>query len=1512
MAYNPFDDVIEQDPAYMAPGGAVRDIPLGQTPTETGFQPVGEVVQQPISNPFDPFMNFAGDVIAQTFGRIAENLYDPEAAKRGQKKFAIQQDAAKMLGKVPGQLTRDDKRFYEQRTGNKVERLDFVEGFNSPLELFLGEAVEGSKRIQAGERFTELPGNLQLGVAFVPFEFWLGGFGGRRAVQEFGGEVFNKYRGMSLGEIVTNPKAREEIPEVVASIEREYPILRKQTGPRRTTERPSDMDLVASQSDALNDRGLRFKTGMPTSINSAQNKARLENIQKLNTEQVSKLEKFYNDNEEKFLGKGIDFFVKEAKKQKIIPETYLGMTTTSGISGLVRVAPDLGKKVKDYQLPNYVLKEVDFTSEMSPQDQFIKKYSDSFIKITGRKPDRRELINHIIDIGSPQLKDIFSKSDSIGLGLIRSAKSDYIRTGATNNVIDTLTKNNPGFAGDLDIAKNNLKASDAKSITMKNEYEKLMKPFDLANQERPFSLNTFRAYISRQQDIPKRQKTLDLDTYEPPYASQKKSQRAYNRISKSLTSKFNDITGSLPRFLTAKYRSLMTQQGKNISDKDFMEKYVEPFVVYEDGSKKVNTEATLQKFRNEYENFPKWEKMENRVTRYNSILNDFMDRLAIDGQYDERQLKLIRSQLEPQRSHEFKISQMLKDMRFLNLSDNPDLIRIQPKVINVVYQPVYDNIIRKILNQFENVNDIAELKAAKTKALTIGKKNLENTDITVSPKDYQNQFDYLSALYKQVNENMNERGMTGLYDFNPKNKNIIKGLNFNLDGTLGELIKVGSTYNTPEDYFKRMDLILDKLGLEKMKGNNFYKYKEGGPVRMAIGGDPLQNINQQQFTPDPAIDDDYFQQAVDSGNLQAGLLSLFKVFGKPKSVATPSNVKKVEQARDPLPQAMPGEQQVAPLQGGKQDFYFKSFFLDQLNDPNAPKADYPQGWMNFLVKGKKVPNAEMLDTGITQYLEDTAQFFPNKKITREDLEAIYDSSPLGNLEVRVKNDAGRVNTVDDIPAGEDAVTFNRFTNDQGKAQHKNAGSAPLDNQAEDYFEVVINAPNLPGQEKAFIRSSHFEEPNTIGFTRVGTYKTADNEKVAVIQEMQTDMLTEVRKEQERLFAFVNNLKRKRERLVQELESSPDDIYYQNRLRQFDNAYPPGVLEGLAGDNLIKPFPNIVAKELIPEKTKSLDDIQKQINELAMANVEQYSDPAYKTKVFDLAQDQKTIVDQLMTMNRSTNYEEKMRDIKVPSTSDADELARIADTDRELPNYNMKNLDTFPPIPFNKQADYVDLLIKATVKAAKEKGINKVAIMPSEIGANMRWNKSSDNAKKKFQNLYDKVGVQQLKNIAKKYDGVFGEEAIIDSTQAPKGLKINSRGVDGRLFTTNTIRPANRESGAGLDKYIDSEIRDIAMDYEPNQVVLSREVAPGQTMEYFVNYNNSKNDFDLIPLGPEDNANNSLITIQEFNPQEVKMYTITFDPSKLEEPMYMFKKKDGGTIAKDSLVSITDIYGEYGR
>jgi hypothetical protein len=56
--------------------------------------------------------------------------------------------------------------------------------------------------------------------------------------------------------------------------------------------------------------------------------------------------------------------------------------------------------------------------------------------------------------------------------------------------------------------------------------------------------------------------------------------------------------------------------------------------------------------------------------------------------------------------------------------------------------------------------------------------------------------------------------------------------------------------------------------------------------------------------------------------------------------------------------------------------------------------------------------------------------------------------------------------------------------------------------------------------------------------------------------------------------------------------------------------------------------------------------------------------------------------------------------------------------------SLKNLELFPPIPFNKQADYVDLLLKSTIKDAQARGINKVAIYPPDL-INQRWGKNPD-------------------------------------------------------------------------------------------------------------------------------------------------------------------------------------------
>ena len=856
---------------------------------------------------------------------------------------------------------------------------------------------------------------------------------------------------------------------------------------------------------------------------------------------------------------------------------------------------------------------------------------------------------------------------------------------------------------------------------------------------------------------------------------------------------------------------------------------------------------------------------------------------------------------------------------------NPEFYRVNLGFDNIALQPRQENILKRSV---KNIAQNIDTKKSVDNILAINQKMLEDNQAVLlefKPGELSDK------AIKIINDKLTPKlGFPAVYKSDDK---VDLFLGTDKDFTLEELQnmfikRLDKFKNNPELFkisqqapkgakFEDEDLV---FGSAPYIRKNFpLNFKRGGPVKMALGGDPLANMNQQQFTPDPAFDEDYFQQAVDSGNLQAAnIFNLFKVFKKPKVMATPSNIKKVEEANQAMPQAVPGSQQIAPMQPGRPDFFFKSFLLDQLNSKNAPKASTPQGWREFLIKGRNVPEAEMLDTGILQYLEDTEKFYPNKKITREEIESLYDMSPLGNLEVRVK-DSRRTVELDDVPVGENTRDFLDFNADQGRAKHKGAGRVEIDNAADEYFEVVVNVPQLPGQEKVFINSGHFEEPNVLGFTRVGTYKNVDNQPVAVIQEMQTDMLTEVRKEQERLSAMVKALRRYRDKLVNEINNMPPQNtgYYENELRVFDQKYPPDRLAALESDNLIQPFPNVVAKDLIPEKTRSLNQIQEDINQLSMANVEQYMDPAYKTKIFDLAQEQQKIVDDLMSMNRTSNYEEMLRDFKVPNTTNRGELNRIANTDTYLPNsYELKPVQSFPPIPFNKQADYVDLLIKATIKAAKQKGIDKVAIMPADVGPNPRWGKDSDEAKKKFQNLYDKVGVQQLKNIAKKYNGKLEVEKIIDSSKGTKGLTFLNKNPDGEFQILKQAETRKEISDADRDKYYDEQITRIVSGItEPGHVVYSREIAPGQVMDYYlVEGRGDATDvgYRMIPLKEGENANDALIKIEEYNPSTVDMYTISFDPSKLEEPMYLFKKKSGGSIDKDRLVSITDIFGEYGR
>jgi len=790
---------------------------------------------------------------------------------------------------------------------------------------------------------------------------------------------------------------------------------------------------------------------------------------------------------------------------------------------------------------------------------------------------------------------------------------------------------------------------------------------------------------------------------------------------------------------------------------------------------------------------------------------------------------------------------------------------------------------------------------------------LKDRGVNIDPSKYDNQYQLIKAVHDGIQKIYKDRLIRTVVPTlkGSKRTNYIFGVENPKEFTMDEKIE-----NHIENLVKTFEnAIENNISPEELRtGKGYMKLRKGGPVKMAIGGDPLTNLNQQQFAPDPAFNEDFFDQAVDSGQLTAfNPIRLFNIFGKTKGVVTDSDT-----AKTMLPS--PGttdELTPAPISPvDREDFPFQSFTYEKLKSPNSPNAAKPQDWANFLTGGQSAPISEIRESGLEQYLTDFEKYFPGKKMTKQQLIDFYETSPIGNLEITVKQ---KTPDAENLTSAE--LDYFRA---QGRPKHQNAGNLSLDNVGQNYREIVVKAGPIPGDTKPFVESGHFDDKNVIAFTRVADYASPDGSTIATIQELQTDMLTSLRKEQERLKAMVQRVDNIKARLQEDLLST--DPYKkaqaERNLQKLDQFLPPNAKELLLQSNAVKPFPNTAGRDLIPQYSEQITNLQKIIDD-ELAGMIAKDTPEINQRIFDTSQQQLKIRDDLLDLNRALETEDTLKNIMIPNIRQSDDLNFFAQGVDMVNEYDLKKINLFPMVPFQKQKDYVDLILKATIKDAQARGINKVGIFSGDL-VNRRWSKDPTGpAGKKFNDLYSKVAVQQMNNIAKKYGGNVQIESIINPDNSDRGLTYFKRDLDGGFSQLKQDQLAQGLGPEEAQLFIDEQLSRNAHSLGANQVIYLKEIAPGQTMDYYVQpktisdptdtggFIDTKT-FDLVPLGPGDDRNAAQIIIEEYNPQEIKIpvLTLPLDEPKAKGPFFLFGKKDGGKISSDGLVSITNIYGEY--
>jgi hypothetical protein len=853
MAYNPYDQVIFDDPAYLTDPEKVKE----QLQEET----------RGITN-----------IIARTAGPIAGLVTDPEGYQQTLDQEQRNKQILEQLGITNRQLTRDE---LERAKAAGYDPLTPVQALGKISGFLYSDLVKGSENIRSGVDYYDLPENERMGVAMglidladialLPAVFKkLATIG----VKKFGGKT-------NLKTIAQDPEIQKEFPA-------ETQEILSITGGGFVPEG------VMREADMGGSGGFTPRSGV-----SIEQQKRL----KAQEEETLKLAEILKKDLDEDKNLTMQQLVEKYNLQGITPQGRKDLKKTSN-EILKREVPELFK---------------DRTSPKNRNIQKRKKGDEQLLDYLQKKRESGEKFESFSAIAD----DLVKLKETMPTLQVKNRKS-----------LANRYNENPQFAELFDEIIDRPEKIQVASDRFQQAYNKV--PLD--NKLKLLGEETF--------------KSINPEMFD-----------SINRLSQVAgKEKGYSATNLFSRFLYDKYRSIKESDNPLgiVTEDDFFQKL-------------KFTDQDVKDLKSEFSDYVMLER--DRLYMQNEGLN-FMNNLLDNPQYKPYLVnakgEFDQKSFTVNKLHDVPLFQARKEGkgrlkkvgRFLNTGTDPEFLNphFQPYNRLMVDLDPTLNKLADFLNQKGLMKQASKMNAKVIPKVKDKKGNLKTPDSRINfvtegivklinDKGFnldptgKKQDVFLKEVAEAIDDIYKERGLRAVVPTlkGAKNESQIFGVEnpkeIDLDTKIDQYKE--ALINALDYAVENNISPKDFRTTPKKEGTLGYLrfLKKGGPVKMAMGGDPLANMNQQQFMPDPAFEgEDYFNQAVESGNLYAfNPMKIFKLFNKTDAVYTPKKLPNpvTEQQAAPPGTTLPTTQVVQP-----EDFAFESFTLNKINDPQAPKAGH--------------------------------------------------------------------------------------------------------------------------------------------------------------------------------------------------------------------------------------------------------------------------------------------------------------------------------------------------------------------------------------------------------------------------------------------------------------------------------------------------------------------------------------------------------------------------------------------